>query len=95
MLSKYALLLLNGGITFETLHAQILADRGTKYDATNVALQDLERELSALACTAGRCAKYLMLRGAAGCGDHGHEAAAKAAEKISKPLRKALGYSYP
>lgn len=39
--------------------------------------------------------EYAMYRGAAGCGDHGHEKARKKAEAQAKRVRKALGYTYP
>ena len=38
---------------------------------------------------------YLEDRGCAGCGDNGHGHATKAAEKLRKKVRRAVGYSYP
>jgi hypothetical protein len=38
---------------------------------------------------------YLMARGAAGCGDSGHDEAVKDAEKRLKQVRKAMGFTMP
>jgi hypothetical protein len=38
---------------------------------------------------------YLMSRGAAGCGDSGHEEAMKEGQKHLKKVRKAMGFTAP
>lgn len=58
-------------------------------------VQQAERWLSQIASTAGDRAAYLMKRGAAGCGDSGHDDAIKYAGLRLKAVRKALGYTYP
>ena len=59
------------------------------------ALCELEEALTSTALEAGKIAQYLMYRGAAGCGDHGHHEAFEQACTRATRLRKALGYSYP
>lgn len=39
--------------------------------------------------------EYLERRGAAGCGDSGHDEAMKQSTKRLKKVRNALGYTYP
>lgn len=52
--------------------------------------------LASLLCTiSGELSEYLEWRGAAGCGDHGHDEALAKAQKRRKKIRKALGYTYP
>lgn len=57
--------------------------------------QRLAREADALAQDAAWLSAYLDQRGAAGCGDNGHEEAVKYADKRKKQIRKVLGYTYP
>lgn len=57
--------------------------------------QQIETRATALACRLFFLAAYAMHRGAAGCGDHGHEAALKAANKKFKLARKMAGFTYP
>lgn len=58
-------------------------------------IQELEDAASSLAQIAAELGFYLMMRGAAGAGDHGHDKAFEYARKRLKAVRKALGYSYP
>ena len=58
-------------------------------------IQDLERTADGLCQQYALLSGYLSLRGAAGCGDHGHEDAMKEANKKLKKVRKALGFTYP
>lgn len=58
-------------------------------------LQCLEKEAAAVSQRAAWVSEYLSLRGASGCGDHGHDEAVKGANKYLKKVRKALGYTYP
>lgn len=60
-----------------------------------VTIQDIDTNATAQAVQFATLAAYAAYRGGAGCGDHGHEAAMKAAHKAEKRIRKALGYSYP
>ena len=57
--------------------------------------QEASSYLSSLSVWAGELSEYLMWRGAAGTGDHGHAEALKKSKKRCKELRKANGYSYP
>lgn len=58
-------------------------------------VQAIQDRLLSIAQWSAHLAEYLSYRGAAGCGDHGHEPAKKAADKKLRRVRKALGYSYP
>ena len=58
-------------------------------------IQELASEASSLCAITGELSEYFEWRGAAGCGDHGHDDALKKAQKRRKKVRKALGYSYP
>lgn len=64
-------------------------------DVAPSVLQDLGREASGLAQHAAWLSEYLEFRGAAGCGDHGHDEAAVKADAKLKTVRKAMGYTYP
>ena len=57
--------------------------------------QELERTACSVAVNLAVWSEYLSFRGAAGCGDHGHAAAIKAADKMQKRARKVLGYAFP
>jgi hypothetical protein len=57
--------------------------------------QQIETRATAIACRLFYLAEYAKYRGAAGCGDHGHEKASKAADKKFKLARKMAGFSYP
>lgn len=57
--------------------------------------QEVESLADGLSALAAEISAYAGMRGADGCGDHGHEEAMKAAQKARKRVRKALGYSYP
>lgn len=58
-------------------------------------MMTLQDELGRIAQAAARMSAYLTMRGAAGCGDHGHVAAVKHSNKRIRAVRKALGYTYP
>jgi hypothetical protein len=58
-------------------------------------IQCLAREADAVAQRATWASAYLDFRGASGCGDVGHDEAAKCANSHLKVVRKALGYTYP
>jgi hypothetical protein len=57
--------------------------------------QDLASELNALVQKAVLLAAYLDHRYNTGCGDQGHAASAKKANRALKLVRKALGFTYP
>jgi hypothetical protein len=59
------------------------------------AKQDIEQELSALIQRATLLEAYVSRRWNTGCGDQGHEASAKHAQRVLVKVRKALGSSYP
>jgi hypothetical protein len=58
-------------------------------------LDQLSRDLDAIAIRAARVARYVELRGGYGRGDQGHSAAVDAQNKTAAKVRKALGFSYP
>ncbi len=58
-------------------------------------LQELENSLDHLCRFSAARAAYVMMRHGCGCGDQGHDKAVKEAGKVTKKVRKALGYSYP
>lgn len=58
-------------------------------------IQCLAREADAVAQRTAWISKYLDYRGAAGCGDSGHDEAVEQANAHLKTVRKAMGYSYP
>ena len=58
-------------------------------------VQGLASHASQLSALAGELSEYLEYRGAAGCGDHGHDEALAKAQKRRKKVRRALGYTYP
>lgn len=62
---------------------------------TGLSVQDIERQAAALAQGAAMLSAYADARGAAGCGDSGHEAAIKHAQKRLKAVRRAMGYTAP
>lgn len=49
--------------------------------------------LDAIAERAARVAAYLEARGGRGCGDSGHDAGVKAANRAARLVRKARGYN--
>lgn len=57
--------------------------------------QELEQSLSALIQRATLLEAYLSHRWNTGCGDQGHDASARHAERVLGRVRKALGFSYP
>lgn len=57
--------------------------------------QELEAQLSAVIQRATLAEAYLSHRFNSGCGDQGHEASAKQANRVLVKVRKALGFSYP
>ena len=57
--------------------------------------QDVEHDLSALIQRATLLESYVSHRWNTGCGDQGHNKAAKKANKTLTAVRRALGYSYP
>jgi len=59
------------------------------------ALQDIETELAALVQRAALLHSYVAHRYNTGCGDQGHTASAKAANRNHITIRKALGFTYP
>jgi hypothetical protein len=56
---------------------------------------NLERELAGILQRAAMAQAYLQYRYGNGCGDQGHTAASKAANKQLTKVRKVVGYSYP
>ena len=60
-----------------------------------VSLQELERNADHLAQKLVMISEYLAVRGAAGCGDGGHENALAASGKRVVKVRKVLGYTQP
>jgi len=58
-------------------------------------IQELEDAASQLSQIAAELGFYLMMRGAAGTGDHGNDKAFEYARKRLKAVRRAIGYSYP
>ena len=60
-----------------------------------VDIQSLSDHASNLSVIAAELSEYFDYRGAAGCGDHGHDAALAKAQKRRKKVRKALGYTCP
>lgn len=58
-------------------------------------LQGAEQELSALIQRATLLEAYLSHRWNTGCGDQGHAASAKRANKTVVGVRRVLGFAYP
>ena len=58
-------------------------------------LRALQDQADHLAIQCGMVSRYLEYRGAAGCGDHGHDAALAQAMRARKKIRRALGYAMP
>jgi len=56
---------------------------------------EFERMISSAIQALAWAEGYLMARGAAGCGDSGHEDAAKHADKHLRKIRKAMGFTTP
>lgn len=87
------------------LYQALMRTLDTGYDHWSQIMEDLSQGASdvarasdiatALSVSAGMLGEYLGYRGGFGTGDHGHEAAIKAALKHKKKLRKANGYTYP
>lgn len=84
-LERRVLCYLDGQITVEQVFA------GLK----GVAIQEAGAIAERYAQRASYLADYLDTRGGAGCGDHGHEAACKSAQRRVKRVRKALGFLIP
>lgn len=59
------------------------------------AIGELEEKVSRVMQDLAWAQGYLMSRGAAGCGDSGHDEATKVAEKCLKKVRKAMGFTMP
>lgn len=57
--------------------------------------QTLEDKATYLACRLFFLSGYLLRRGAAGCGDSGHEDSMKVGQKKLKKARKVAGYLRP
>jgi hypothetical protein len=76
---------------FEPFLAEIRKEQGFE----NVGLQELERAADGLAQQAAWLSAYLGARGANGCGDSGHDAAVKYADKQRRAIRRVLGYTQP
>ncbi len=57
--------------------------------------QGAEAELSALIQRAALLEAYISQRWNTGCGDQGHEASARHANRTIVKIRRALGFSYP
>lgn len=64
-------------------------------NSTRASLQEIESDLSALTQRAALLTAYLGHRYNTGCGDQGHEASAKKANRCLVAVRRALGFSYP
>ena len=62
---------------------------------TPAELQEAETVAAYMAVGAAKASAYLLMRGAAGCGDHGHDDANKKAKKAEKKARQLIGFSYP
>jgi len=62
---------------------------------TDIEKQALERTMFHAAVNFAVWSEYMSYRGAAGCGDCGHDSAIKAAEKMRKRVRKVFGHAYP
>jgi hypothetical protein len=63
--------------------------------ASGANLQEIEGNLSAMVQRAALLESYISRRFNTGCGDQGHEASAKHANKTLTKIRVAMGYSYP
>lgn len=57
--------------------------------------QALESELSALVQRAALLEAYISRRWNTGCGDQGHSASVRHANRVLSRIRKALGFTYP
>lgn len=62
-------------------------------DVAPIELQEIEREADHLAQRLAFLSGYLSRRGAAGCGDAGHDESLKHGQRVMHQTRKALGYS--
>ena len=56
---------------------------------------ELEAELFGLMQRMAVLGAYVARRYNTGCGDQGHEASAKHAQRVLVKIRRALGYTYP
>ena len=70
------------------------------WDKTNDTMTSEERlslisGLEALCQKAAMAAAYFAEREGHGCGDQGHDAGVKKANRVLRALRKAQGYTYP
>lgn len=83
--------------TLNTLLPDVSASRMHEFfEAQNKDdLHDIEREADHVAATAAAISAYLEARHTAGCGDKGHDAAMRDAEKARRGVRKTLGYTVP
>lgn len=57
--------------------------------------QELAQELDAICQKASLVSGYLDARGATGCGDNGHSAGVREANKARTRIRAAIGFTYP
>ncbi len=62
---------------------------------TSTELQEAESIAANMAVRAAKASAYLMWRGGAGSGDHGHDDASKSASKAETKARRMIGFSYP
>lgn len=77
---------------------ELLAAPVVEWEERAAAIKDkqaLEAELSALIQRAALLEAYISRRWNTGCGDQGHEASAKHANRTLAKIRRALGFSYP
>ncbi len=58
-------------------------------------VSNIERCLSNVITGASYLVGYALARGAAGCGDGGHETGVKEGKSLQKRVRKAMGYVRP
>ncbi len=72
-----------------------MAEWPQRLNATRTPLHDVERELSSILQRTALLHSYVSNRFNTGCGDQGHEAAVKRANKELTRIRKAMGFSYP
>ncbi len=72
-----------------------LSEWPQRINATKGDLQEIEGELSGLVQRAALLHEYIAHRFNTGCGDQGHEASAKHANRTLVKIRKAMGFSYP
>jgi len=82
-------------VNAQTILAKPLAEWPQYLNSTKQDLQEIESELSALIQRAVLLESYVSHRWNTGCGDQGHDASAKKANRTLVQVRKALGFSYP